>query len=82
MTSTYVDPRVVAETLHMDTLQLAEVLTKWASESLPRVEVGRVGPTPLETFDERVGDARRYLAEAHAAMDAWNTDNPDDPEAA
>lgn len=83
MNATYVDPRVVAEALHMDTMQLAELLTKWAGDALPRVDFTRdYRPMELDAFDERVATARTYLVEAHAAMQAYDEDNPETEEAA
>jgi len=77
MTTVTLDPRDVAAALHMDTDDLARVLTKWAAEELPVPEFDRTySPTTLEVFDRCVGRARNYLVAAHEAMDAWNTDNP------
>ena len=85
MTTTQVDPRVIAESLQMDTYDLAHVLVTWAGEALPSptFETSTVrGPMPLDVFDERVATARRYLESAHAAFAAWEDDNPEDPEEA
>ncbi len=76
-----VDPRVIAESLQMDTYDLAAVLVKWSGEELngPDFETSAMrGPTPLDVFDERVERSRRYLEAAHAAFDAWQEDNPED----
>lgn len=74
-----VDPRVIADALQMDTLSLAQLLCTYASDSLPS-ETWRersYEPCPLETFDDHVARARWHLEAAHAAMQAWNEDNPD-----
>ncbi len=72
-----VDPRVIAEALQMDTLDLARVLTKWAGEALPKLDfAARFEPPDLGRFEDAVTVARRYLESAHAAMAAWNEDNP------
>lgn len=72
-----VDPRVVAEALHMGTDDLARVLTGWANDAMPRLEYDtKWEPTALDYFDTRVAEARRLLVDAHAAQAAWEADNP------
>ena len=79
--TTTVDPRVIAEALQMDTMDLARVLTKWAKEALPQPDFDRnYEPSSLDSFDDAVAVARRYLVAAHEAMNAWNIDNPPDPD--
>lgn len=81
MNATQVDARVIANALHIDTMDLARLLTGWAKDAMPNVEFDRNWePLALEDFDDRVATARTYLVEAHAAMQAWNTDNPPDTE--
>ncbi len=81
MNGTNVDPRVIAESLDMDTFDLARVLVKWAGEALPVVEFDRrYEPPSFEYFDERVARARRLLESAHEAYKAWQIDNPEDVE--
>jgi len=80
--TTVSDPRAIAKALQMDAYQLAEQLTVWANEALPSIgfETRDLrGPQTLETFDERVTVARRYLENAHEAFKAWLEDNPDYP---
>lgn len=80
--TTAVDPRVIADALGMDTLDLARVLTKWAGEALPIVEFdSKWKPTDLDYFDSRVEQARAQLISAHEAYKAWEQDNPEDDEA-
>lgn len=79
MTVVTLDPRDVAEALHIGTDDLARLLTGWAKEEMPDIDFDRKWePTDLDTFDERVARARRYLEDAHEAMKAWNQDNPED----
>jgi hypothetical protein len=74
-----IDPRIVAEALQLDTLDLARVLTKWANEALPHPDFDmKFEPSSLENFDDAVAVSRRYLEAAHEAMAAWNQDNPPD----
>ncbi len=80
MTVIAVDPRVIAESLHIDTDDLARLLTRWAAEALPSPNYDKWEPTALKHFDERVRTARAYLVDAHKAQKAWNQDNPPDPE--
>lgn len=79
MDAIQLDPRDIAKALHMDTFALAELLTRWASDAVPAIEFSRAyAPLDLDLFDEQVANARVYLVEAHAAMDAYNLDNPED----
>lgn len=81
MEATTVDPRVIAESLQMDTEDLARVLTTWAREALPRPEYERNWePMALEVFDAAVERSRNYLVAAHEAQKAWEQDNPRDTE--
>jgi hypothetical protein len=75
-----VDPRVIAQALHMDdTSDLARLLTKWAQEALPRLEFDREWEPPsMESFEESVDRSRRLLRDAHEAMAAFNEDFPPD----
>lgn len=78
-----VDPRMIAETLQMDTYALAETLVGFANDSLPTIDFEARefrGPMPLDRFDDAVERARRHLEGAHEAFKAWLQDNPDDPE--
>lgn len=79
--ATIVDPRVIAESLQMDTYDLAAVLVGWARDAVPSPGFETTharGPMPMDDYDEQVAKARRYLESAHAAFDAWQTDNPED----
>ena len=81
MTTATVDPRVIAEALYIGTDDLARLLTKWAQSELPSLDFDKEwAPPPLDQFEDRVEAARRYLVAAHAAMDAWNEDNPPEDE--
>lgn len=78
-TSIPVDPRVIADALHMDTSDLARVLTVWAGEALPSLSYERAwAPTPLEDFDDAVARSRALLVSAHEAQRAWDEDNPEE----
>jgi len=80
MTTPTVDPRVIAEALHMDgTEDLARVLTKWTDEALPTLNFDtKWEPPSMEYFERAVDRSRRLLLSAHEAMDAWYQDNPAD----
>lgn len=81
MTAIQLDPRVIAESLFMDTSDLARILTKWAKDELPAPEYDRAWePMALEDFDAAVERARNYLVAAHEAQKAWNEDNPEELE--
>lgn len=83
MSALTVDPRVIAESLQMDTYDLAAVLVQWAAEAMPKPDYEtrtERGPMTLERFDEHVARARLYLESAHEAFKAWDADNPADEE--
>jgi len=78
---TQIDPRVIAESLQMDTYALSETLTVWANDALPSIgfETRDLrGPSSLDAFDEQVAKSRRYLEAAHEAFKAYTQDNPDE----
>lgn len=81
MNALTVDPRVIAESLQIDTYDLAGLLVQWSGEAVPVPDfetTHRRGPMPLDEFDEQTEKARRHLESAHAAFEAWEHDNPDD----
>jgi hypothetical protein len=75
MSAIHVDPRVIADALHIELDDLIRMLNDWAAEEMPSVKYSdKYAPTDLDTFDECVARARQYLVEAHAAQHAWDVD--------
>lgn len=80
MTAIQLDPRVVADTLGMDTYELAVGLRGWAIDRL-RGQIADLGieitdHDRLDVFDREVGSARNLLEAAVEAEKAYHEDNP------
>lgn len=79
MTAIQVDPRTVADALHIGVDDLAKLLAEWGAERLNDTAAGmdferRTGAVTLEEFDEGVARARRFFADAHAAYREYAKD--------
>lgn len=71
MTAIQVDPRVIADALHLELSQLTNLLAGWCVDQLGNVGTRvdferRDGPLTPDEFDAMIAKARTYLEEAHA----------------